>query len=211
MKTFLISSILGQISHNNLRNFNQEDILREHRIYKHLDPNKTIVAGSYALKQFTGDLWDFGDIDIVVNVNTITEFQEYINQFCQDTKSECGDIKDFSNLNDFDVNDVNNIRDEKFHELIKGSCKVNHPSLNKTLQFVWIKDPLDPSRSSQSILAETSDLPSCVSYTFDNNTNQKIFHIPEKGREALFWRTTSVSNVCKSRKEKYESRGYYYQ
>lgn len=197
----IFGNIINYIDGSNKRDFNQEDILRTHGIYRYFDWNNTVIGGSYALKQFSGDLWESNDIDIFILTASEKEFEEYIERFCNETLATKSDPNYRSK--------VTGSGSEIFHELIGGSCKVNHPNIDKILQFVWIKKT--GNRPIQSILAQTTDVPSCVSYKFDIDSNQKIFNIPEKGRQSLFWRTARVDEVCPSRKSHYEKRGYYYQ
>lgn len=208
MKAFitnLISHYLNKGGH--LRDFTQEDILKGTNVYSNLNWSTTIIGGSYALKQFTGDTWNANDIDILVRVSSFEEFENYIKAFSEATNSTYDPINNFDNMPPQSEEQL--ALDEKFHEAIKGSCKVYHPDTDKILQFVYLDDK-NTNRSADSILAETSDLPSCVSYTWDEYTRQKIFHIPEKGREVLFNRVAKYGDVCDSRRQKYEDRGYFY-
>jgi len=200
-------------------------------LYQHIDWSKSVIGGSYALKQFTGDVgWDPNDIDILTAHQSKEEFETYCNNiannanlnFEKTTRREGND-----RVVSFDQHG-NKIRDqhvsefgdhEIFHELIKESKTYNWN--NKKIQIVHIQPP--QGRSLQSVLAETTDCPSCVSFHVENyhprticgydsgeTISTKVFHVPEKGRQLLFTGTGDSSNICPSRKEKYEQRGYVY-
>ena len=98
-------------------------------------------------------------------------------------------------------------RDEKFHESIKGSAKISVPGIEYPIQYVFVQG-LNSNGTVEEQLEEITDLPACVSYKVVNG--EKKFIIPEKGKEALMTRIIPSSDICPSRREKYEKRGYHF-
>jgi len=80
-------------------------------------------------------------------------------------------------------------------------------NLDKKVQLICLLQN-NPQESVVDILSETTDIPSCVSYTVDIPSGKKMFHIPEKGREILLTGKGNKNDVCKSRLEKYLKGGY---
>ena len=191
---------------HSVKNFDN-DPFRDHFGYQAVNWDKTVIGGSYALHQFTGDTdWGPNDVDIFFATNSMESFKDRVNSFAENTNSTIKKFNDFTVVGNRDEPNAINSRDEKFHELIKGSVTLDTPGFEKEVQFIYLHDYQD--RGPQSILLETTDLPSCVCYTVDLQSGQKIFHIPEKGREALLTRRAPKKEICKSRFEKYAKRGY---
>jgi len=200
-------------------------------LYKHLDWTKSVIGGSYALKQFTGDNgWEPNDIDILTAHNSKDEFDQYCNDvesnsklnFVKSTQRDGNDrVVSFDKTgNKIEDKHIDEFGDhEMFHDLIKESKTYNWN--NYKVQMVYIKP--QEGRSLQSVLAETTDSPSCVSFHIERYhpkticgidssqlVEEKIFHVPSKGLQLLMTGQGISSDICKSRKRKYEDRGYKY-
>ncbi len=185
------------------KNFQQPDPMKDPNIFHHLDWQKTVVGGSHALQQFTGDSnWMPHNIYIFMSSTSKKEYLQAVQRFKDGTSSKIIDSKDFTSS--YGANQISSQRDEKFHEFVHGTTTLHLPS-GKEVQLI----NLYGSKSPIEILNQTTDLPSCVSYTVLEN-GERIFHVPEKGREALFRREISVKDICQSRQEKYRQRGYTY-
>ena len=202
MKNLFGSSIPQQT------NFRQPDTLVGSSFYKNLDWHNTVIGGSYALHQFTGDTeWQPDDVDVFVATDDLEDFRSKVQVFAEKSNGSIVKFNDFSDP-DFqaEYDRTGNRRDEKFHELVLASTTLDVPDCDRKIQFIYLYS--DSGRSPESILVETTDLPSCVCYKVDPWTQQKIFFVPEKGREALFTRKVPLEEVCKSRFEKYSKRGF---
>ncbi len=174
-------------------------------VYPHLDFTRAIVTGSYALNQFTGDAaWEPNDVDIITTATEIDHFKTMVQWFCASTGGTMIKFSDFAEGHP-DRRPEEDRRDEKFHEAIRASAKVQVPGIDIILQFVWISS-FGSDAPAEVQLEQVSDLPSCVSYKVING--RKFFVIPEKGREALFTRRVSMGEICPARREKYEERMY---
>lgn len=177
-----------------------------HGIYKHIDFKKACIGGSYALSQLTGDAtWSPNDVDILTSHMDMKEFRAFVEIFCQRTGAVLVKFNDFANGHP-DMTPGEARREEKFHEAIKGSARVKLEGVPIDIQFVLIRSNLCGNASVEFQLNETSDLPSCVSYKVEGGC--KFFTIPEKGREALFTKMINKQDICSSRLDKYQNRGY---
>jgi hypothetical protein len=207
-------------------------------LYSSINWKISVIGGSYALKQFTGDDgWIPNDVDIIMDCQTEKEFDEESEKFAKsanlDLVKYCKRKPRSDNIIIFDKN--GNLIDEKtpedfkesgmdhemFHDFIKGSRTYTSETLEK-IQTVHFKT--DEGRSLQSVLSETTDSPSCVNFHVETYktrtmagypngplTSQKIFHVPQKGLELLLTGKGKSDDICSSRKEKYEERGYKYE
>ena len=80
---------------------------------------------------------------------------------------------------------------------------------NKKIQLICFYDDsstLSKPKKIEDILPFAFDTAGCVSYTIIKG--QKIFRIPEKGREFIFAKRTPRNTVDMFRHEKYRIRGY---
>ena len=199
-------------------------------LYKHIDWSNSVIGGSYALKQFTGDNgWEPNDIDILTSHQTTEQFNQSCCdleknanlKFVKSTKRKGNNIVtvDFGG-GKIDISFDEFEDHEMFHELIKESKTYNWN--NNKIQIVHVQPP--EGRSLQSVLAETTDCPSCVSYHIESYkprticgyesgevVNTKIFHVPQKGLQLLMTGKGKISDICKQRKQKYEEREYKYE
>jgi hypothetical protein len=111
---------------------------RMQSIYQHINFTNSIVAGSYALHQFTGDSsWEPNDVDILMNNLNFATFKTTVDKFCAATGGVLVKCNDFSKGHPAD-NEIENRRDEKFHEVIKASAKVQVPGIDIMIQFVFL-------------------------------------------------------------------------
>lgn len=171
------------------------------RLHNAINWNCSVVSGSYALHSFTGDKsWQPHDIDIMVACSDTMNFQKEAEQFSR--KAGATLIKE-SWFNDKHIEPDQ----ELFHEYVLGSKTYQVPGTELPVQLICLKQhPVKGLNTPIDILNVTSDVPSCVSYSISNGV--RIFHIPEKGREAILTKTVKESEICPSRKAKYQTRGY---
>lgn len=175
-------------------------------VYAHIDFERAVVAGSYALNQFTGDpRWSPNDVDIVTTAHSIDHFRHTVDSFCAGIPgAQVTKFNDFAQGHPGRTADEDR-RDEKFHEAIKASAKVSVPGIDIPLQFVWIQG-LSPDLPVERQLEQIADCPSCVCYKV--SYGRRFFIVPEKGRQALFTRRVPASDICPARRAKYEERMY---
>lgn len=177
--------------------------------YNLLNWKNTVISGSYALKLYTGASWDANDIDIVIAGGTFEEFMDEVKKFVYATESTITKTNNFmdgpkpgENLVGLDK------RDEKFHEVIKATVTIEVPDIPIPVQFIYLCDGNFRDSTPELILAEIQDVPACVTYKADKGV--QLFTIPAKGREALTTGHVCAKDICPSRKEKYEKRGYHF-
>lgn len=192
------------------RQFPVKDVIPK-ELYDALDWSNAVIGGSYALKQFTGDTsWEPHDVDIMIGTDWEAEsFEAYAKDFEAKTNA-----KKVSEATFDDSHPKNQPQDpftgdnEMFHQLIRASKTYKFPGFDLPVQLIGVNTHRlnMQGRSVQAVLNITTDIPSCVSYSIQDN--MKIFHIPEKGREILLTGVGKAEHVCPSRKEKYEARGY---
>lgn len=181
----------------------KEDVLKP--FYQHMDLSRVVISGSYALNQFTGDkLWEPNDVDILTTARDIDHFRTMVQDFCAQSSGEMVKFNDFA-AGHPDRSPEEDRRDEKFHEAIRASAKVQVPGVPLVLQFVWIQG-LNGDAAAEVQLEKVSDLPSCVSYKVVDG--RRFFIVPEKGAEALFTRRVDACDICPARMEKYRKRNY---
>ena len=152
-------------------------------IYPAIDWKTSVIGGSYALRQFRGNIrpgstaWEPKDIDIMIGCKSDEEFEQAVKQFeanCPAAKLSDGYAVYGRSGHQYG---------ETFNRLVRGSLTYHHPEAGM-IELVNVRTR--EGRSLQSVLAETVDAPACLSYTLDiGNPDHKIWHIPDKGREAL--------------------------
>jgi hypothetical protein len=174
-------------------------------LHSSINWTNSIVAGSYALQQFTGDThWKCSDIDVMVACLTKDEFDREANRFQHLSNMRLNKENWFDDPN----RDITNKSDELFHERVLGSKTYSYDGYDKTVQLVCLKQAY-PNEHPIQILNETSDIPACVSYSVLND-GSRVFHIPEKGREIIMTRNGDKTMICPSRLDKYTARGYFF-
>jgi len=166
-------------------------------VYDSLDWDKTVIAGSYALQQFTNDNWTPNDIDIMISCNDVEEFR---NEFCRFEQKTGACLERYAWFSD---KSLPNKDDELFHELVLGSRTYTVPNCSKKVQLICLQKN---NRRPEETLMETTDIPSCVSYKMVSG--QKMFFIPEKGVDILRTKRGPLAGVYPGRIEKYKQRGY---
>lgn len=179
------------------------------QFYKFIDFDRAVIGGSYALNQYTQDyMWSPDDVDIMTTATNIEHFRQIAESFATSANGTLIRFNDFSEGHPNDDPEQNR-RDEKFHESIKASAKILVHNLKHPIQYVWIQG-LTPDNgcSPEAWLEEITDLPACVNYKVDPITQKKHFNVPEKAKECLMTRHIHSTDICPSRKEKYEKRGY---
>ena len=182
------------------RNFQQNSL--PDQLHDSINWKNSVVAGSYALKQFTGDSnWESHDVDVMVACPSKDAFQNEANSFVQKSGAKLQEEAWFDDPN----GTRGSTRDELFHNLVLGSKTYEVPGYDKPVQLICLKQTVEMQHPT-AILNETSYIPSFVSYSMMNG--QRIFHVHEKGREILFTGHGQVTQICASRKTKYEERGY---
>jgi hypothetical protein len=204
--------------------FSTKDTIPD-QIYKSLDWSKTVVGGSYALHQFTGDTsWRPHDVDIMIVCKDKDDFEKEAKLF--EWKSSVTKIeehwfdKESRRLQD-DPETIGGafqiqVNRELFHYLIIGSKTYTDSKFDLPIQLIGLYKYSsminmdggipDEDCTIQAILDITTDIPSCVNYSIENG--KKIFHIPEKGCEILSTGIGDAKGICPNRRAKYESRGY---
>lgn len=191
------------------------DIIPEH-VYNTLDFEKCCIAGSYALREFEKKGWKLNDIDIFVDCkNYMSEypfsiFKTHVSEFIKINGSKVKIVKDFRTLEellkDYDKKEKMDILDvgEHFSDYIVGTITVKHEDIELPIQFIGIFNKNDTFTQT---LEKMCDSPSCVQYKVLCTTKklERVFIIPNKYNEDGIYK---VGDICKVRKEKYESRGY---
>lgn len=177
------------------------------KVYNAIDWGKTVVAGSYALQQFTNESWKSNDIDIMIKCDDINDFEKEVSKFITQTE---GEVILTNLITTESRKNFAGTRDEAFHESVLGSCTIKVKDCDTPIQLVAI-NPKNAGNSTHNLsligcLNKITDVPACVSYTIENN--QRIFHVPEKCSEALFTRRVYKNNICASRLQKYQERGF---
>ena len=177
-------------------------------VYLALNWNKTVVAGSYALKQFTGDNnWEPNDIDVMISCGNKDEFLKEAKAFEEKSGALLTKSAWFDHIS-YQTNAQTQDDDELFHESVLGSRTYKLDNCNLPIQLICLDHTKKEFGSSpQSILQRTTDIPSCVSYSVSND-GQKMFYVPEKGVEILATKRGSKEDICNSRFLKYLTRGY---
>ena len=86
------------------------------------------------------------------------------------------------------------------------SATIKVPNLQHEVQYIFIQG-LNPQAPVEEQLEPITDLPSCVSYKVTKE-GEKKFIVPKKGEKALITKIIPKDDICPSRMEKYEKRGY---
>jgi len=177
-------------------------------------PDKVYIGGSFALHSYLtrNNLikkpFEPDDLDIFVNVNSIEEFNyvsnEFIKTFEPDTISTIK-YKDRINANGPLKSDETPTRDEEFHQNVIGvtslgiTLSAESPNTYK-VQLVGIKK-IDENQLFSTNLMSIIDQPTKVLI----NSNE-MYHVMDL--IMLACGIINDQNICVSRREKYENRGF---
>jgi predicted nucleotidyltransferase len=182
------------------------------KYYNIFDWKKTVVGGSYALKDFTKANWKNNDIDVFVMYDSFDEFTTDTERISKELKGT-----------------ITNQNPEYFNGLLGGSYTIN--TNNTNIQIIYIKNKAlnesdnrivkrmnrKPNESEYipveelakggpiSILQEITDTPS-VYFSYTNG--KKIYHIPEKSLTAIETGVINENDIDPNRAQKYINRGY---
>lgn len=179
------------------------DELYNTKIYQSINWNKSVIGGSYALHQFTGAThWKPDDVDIMLACESKEEYESEAMKFEQTAQLRLMKQSWFGDRNEPMAAD-----EELFHERVLGSRTYEMENFNKKIQLVCLMKKYQ-NETVMDILEETTDIPACVSYKVNLVTGNKMFNVPEKGREILLTGKGKKEDICKSRMEKYLMRGY---
>jgi len=177
-------------------------------LYARIDWARSLVAGSYALAQYTHATWRPRDIDIMVQCNTHAAFEAEVARFCG-ASLPAARVDKITLLTDAMRREtVASGREERFHESIVATATLSVPGVPLPVQLVAL-DTTSNIYGTLDLLSHLNtitDLPSCVSYTV--RAGQRIFHVPERGLAALRTHWIHVDHTCKARRAKYVARGY---
>lgn len=185
--------------HRYKRDYSQPDIIPG-ELFKILPwSTKAAVFGSYALKRFTGAVWEHDDIDIAL----YTDADEFYT-ICESVVAT-GIFQDTSKLN----GNAGLHTNEKFGQRVK-ETQTYVTKTGKKVQFVRIEP--DGSPLIDTLAMETS-APCCISMTYSTDGNE-VFHMARRG--AIVTSDMKVDGSCdkicteEGRIAKYFSRGYKY-
>jgi hypothetical protein len=178
-------------------------------LYNVLDWSRSAIGGSYALQQFTRAQWTPADIDIAYKCSTHDEFVREVQRVREATDARIDKMtlltEEMRNSPEWSG------RDERYHESIIASATLTVPAIPSKVQLVGM-DPQKHFLGETDILGHLNritDLPACVSYTVRGH--ERIFQVPERCIDALRTHRVQRWQTCKTRREKYEARGYVYE
>lgn len=194
----MVLSLILIITMDFVKSFFNRPHYKDHiptRIYGALDWKRTLVGGSYALQQYTGDHWKPNDIDIFVKCKDEADFNKTIDDFTSKVS--------VNNINKY--KDYSDNQDQNFNPNIVGVASISIDELNTKIQLVGINTGDDKSLFNK--VNEITDKPACLTYRMENNI--RTFH----GTEQCF-RVVNTRKIPRnpkqlvSRMEKYRSRGF---
>jgi len=166
------------------------------RVYRALDWKRTLVGGSYALQQYTGDHWQPNDIDIMIKCENKEEYDKIIREFSIQMQADV--IKLLKGwYHDDDLY-------EKINESVIGTTSFRIPEMSTKIQLVGIDTG---KKSLINKMDEIVDKPACLAYSMENGV--KTFHGSAECFRAV--NTRKVPKTPKqlvSRMEKYKARGF---
>jgi len=185
-------------------------------VYDGINWDKTVVGGSTALKHYTkDDSFEPSDLDLLIKCSSKEEFDDEATSF--EVKSGATRIKDvwypedpaereiFIQTRDPDLNK----QEEMFHQRIKGSATFRSNNIDK-IQLVCFGSRFGENIDNNTIedlTKEIVDLPACVNYKILPD-GSKCFSMPRFFPQMAILRTVPADRICKSRRAKYETRGW---
>jgi hypothetical protein len=185
-------------------------------VYSGINWSKTAVGGSTALKFYTkDDNINPSDLDLLIKCSSKEEFDEEALSF--EKKSGATRLRDVwypENLEERErfiaERDPNlNKQEEMFHQRIKGSATFKSNNIDK-IQLVCFGNRFGESIENTTVedmVKDIVDLPACVNYKVLPN-GDKIFTMPSFFPQMAMKRVVPVNLICKTRREKYEQRGW---
>lgn len=182
-------------------------------LYPAVDWSRCLVAGSYALQQYTRDKsWMPGDIDIVCQCDSYAEFDQALEAFAANLGPSAAIIKAKHWTPEARAKEPIE-GEERFHESIIGTSTLKVAGVPLPVQLVGITSagyhlPGDNHPSILTHMARITDLPAKVTYSVHDQGRQRIFHVPETAIAALMTRRIPRGGTCASRVAKYRARGY---
>lgn len=178
-------------------------------ILKAIDWTRSVIGGSYALCAFMGADWQPHDVDVMCQVASHADFDALVAQFRERALPLSSEVVKHVRMDDATraaaARDTTSGLDERFHESILGTVTLRFDGLPVPVQLVGMC--VRPPMTLLEHLNETTDLPACVAYT-QWPGGPRIFHVPERGLEALRTRTVHRADSCAARMDKYKKRGF---
>ncbi len=176
-----------------------------------IDWSRCVVGGSYALQQYTRSTWPVGDIDIVCKCVNQGAFKALVADFerhfpADKRPSLIKETLVTAGMRYTNVDPL--VRDERFHNSIVATATFSVPEVPVPVQLVALDPSIHRLGDTDVVthLNRITDLPACVSYTVANG--RRIFHVPERGLEALCTKRVTRELVYAARRAKYAARGY---
>ncbi len=196
-------------------------------IFLPLKDENFIVGGSYALKRYTNADWKHDDIDVFVPVYSKTNVPRLESDEDKRLLHEEFQLEVLKLIGKINCPNTTLLKERKVNWLVPGEhsggeqvdglinpAEEFHHTLigtetyriyDEKVQFVGVI--LTPgSHGLLNHLLQITDMPSCVFMKPDNAT----FVIPTNALIPLSSKVIPEKNVCSSRQEKYEKRGYFF-
>lgn len=149
----------------------------DQKLNNSIDWQKSVIAGSYALKQFTGDQSsESHDVNIMIACKDKNEFEIEAKNFAEKSQAK---LNQESHLDkeSFPKNHI------FFHDRVLGSKTYQLENYQKPIQLICLQQK--QNENAVEILNEISDKALYVSYSVTSG-GERIFHISEKGLEILW-------------------------
>jgi hypothetical protein len=182
----------------------------ENRIHAAIDWSRCVVGGSDALQKYTRALWAPNDKDVMCATANHGEFLALMGAFVE--KLQPIAVVDKILLLTPEMRAAasagKNGGEERFHESIIATSKITVGDYPVPVQLIGIDSSVHFLGRTDIVthLNRLTDLPACVSYSVKEGAC--IFHVPDRGLDALATKTIPATLICAARKKKYEERGY---
>lgn len=182
-------------------------------LYSAMDWSRCLVAGSYALQQYTqATTWQPNDIDVACSCDSHAEFLQLLNQFTAKLAPRAAVVTKIKlrtqTERDASVRNTTG-REERYHGSILASAvvQVDHVTLPVNIVGFTPSTPTFGRLPLVDHLGHINDQPASVTYTVSPH-GVRLFHLWPGVQDMLDTHQVPAFEICAARRAKYEKRGY---
>jgi hypothetical protein len=194
---------------------NTDDPNREfvQNVLHHLDYNRSMVGGSYALKTLLKAKWEYNDVDVFIECTDVKDFDNETERVQASFNKHAGPgqklklIKERLPTDQVTEDELDKV--ERFHECILKTRNYDTDPPTKPIQFVGIqKEHWRFKGTFEASLCAIVDAPSVFMKYGGNTELRPMYIIPEKSFDAIISKEINKYNICSKRAKKYAERGF---
>lgn len=157
-----------------------------------MDRRRCAMVGSTALQRFMHADWEPSDFDIACKCDSYAEWRMLVDNYLRNIRITGKAASTFSGVSEPLVS-------------IMETANIKIEGIAKPVQIIGLMSTFE---TLPDIIARTTDMPACVSYTLHAKTGERIFHLSERCLEAIATKKLAPGSISAARAPKYRARGF---